>query len=301
VHGIGAQAPAVWRGPAAHQVIWDSATMAAHGDSPIGHVVDHPTLELPFWSRPYALEIELPKIAGIQVTRFMVTELLAAILVVLVLVPLARHVSRNQVSRGWFMNMFESMLLFIRDQVARPAIGGHGADRFLPYLWTVFFFVLFNNLLGMIPGLASATGNINVTAVLAFMTLSVVVMGGMRELGAMGYWAAIVPHMDVPPFLKLFLWPLMFVIEVAGLLIRHSVLAVRLFANMFAGHVVLAVILGFILMSRSLAPGLWASVAAASVVGVIALSLLELFVAFLQAYIFTFLSALFIGSAVHPH
>ncbi len=70
-------------------------------------------------------------------------------------------------ARGWFKNMFEAMILFIRDQVARPAIGGHGADAFLPYLWTVFFFILFNNLLGLIPGMASATGNINVTGVLA--------------------------------------------------------------------------------------------------------------------------------------
>ena len=107
------------------------------------------------------------------------------------------------------------------------------------------------------------------------------------------------PHLDVPGWLKPPLWGLMFVIEIAGLLIRHVVLAVRLFANMFAGHVVLSVILGFILMA-------WASLASdlvmpASIGGVILLSLLELFVAFLQAYIFTFLSALFIGSAVHPH
>ena len=86
---------------------------------------------------------------------------------IVIMIPVVRHIARTPYSRGWFMNMFEAMLLFIRDQVARPAIGGHGADRFLPYLWTVFFFVLFNNLLGMIPGGASATGNINVTAVLA--------------------------------------------------------------------------------------------------------------------------------------
>jgi F-type H+-transporting ATPase subunit a len=110
-----------------------------------------------------------------------------------------------------------------------------------------------------------------------------------------------VPHMDVPGWLKPFLWALMFVIEVAGLLIRHVVLAVRLFANMLAGHIVLTVILGFIVMAKELTPTLWASVTAASVLGVIVLSLLELFVAFLQAYIFAFLSALFIGSAVHPH
>jgi F-type H+-transporting ATPase subunit a len=105
--------------------------------------------------------------------------------------------------------------------------------------------------------------------------------------------------MDVPAWLKPVLWCLMFVIEVAGLLIRHVVLAVRLFANMFAGHVVLAVILGFILMASSW--GAFAVVMPASVAGVVMLSLLELFVALLQAYIFTFLSALFIGAAVHPH
>jgi len=236
----------------------------------------------------------------VQITRFMVMELIAAALVIAVIVPVVRHISRNYVSRGRFANMIEAMLLFIRDDVARPAIGGHGADRFLPYLWTVFFFVLFNNLLGMIPGAASATGNINVTAALALMTLATVLMAGVRELGFVGYWVGIVPHLDVPALLKPFLWGLMFFIEVAGLLIRHIVLAVRLFANMFAGHVVLAVILGFILMAYS---NWWilGLVAPVSIGGVICLSLLELFVAFLQAYIFTFLSALFIGMAVHPH
>lgn len=181
----------------------------------------------------------------------------------------------------------------------RPAIGGHGADRFLPYLWTVFLFILFNNLLGMFPGGASATGNINVTFILAIMTLVVVVAAGMKESGAVGFWLALVPHLDVPKLLKPPLWLLMFFIEVVGLLIRHVVLAVRLFANMFAGHVVLSVILGFTLMA-------WSSMAfflvmPVSVGGALCLSLLELFVAFLQAYVFTFLSALFIGSAVHPH
>ncbi|MDR3635080.1 MAG: F0F1 ATP synthase subunit A [Isosphaeraceae bacterium] len=275
--------------------------MPAQQHSPLTHVVDHPTLELPHWRFPYALEIELPKLLGLQVTRFMLTELIAAVLVVLVMVPVARHVAQKHVSRGWFMNMFEAMLLFIRDQVARPAIGGHGADAFLPYLWTVFFFVLFNNLLGLIPGMASATGNINVTAVLALGTLTAVIFAGMREMGPLKFWTGLVPHMDVPKVMLVFLWPLMFVIEVAGLLIRHIVLAVRLFANMFAGHVVLAVILGFILMAWDATAAVFWSVAGASVIGLIALSMLELFVAFLQAYIFTFLSALFIGSAVHPH
>lgn len=273
--------------------------MAEHGHNPLSHVLDHDTLEIPWPAPPsYEWQIHLPKIAGFQITRFMVMELIAAVLVVLVMIPVVRHIRRNPVSKGWFANMFEAMILFIRDDVARPAIGGHGADRFLPFLWTVFFFVLFNNLLGMIPGGASATGNINVTAALALLTLGTVIMAGVRELGFVGYWIGIVPHLDVPAILKPFLWGLMFLIEVAGLLIRHVVLAVRLFANMFAGHVVLAVILGFILMARGWV--FW-MVMPASILGVICLSLLELFVAFLQAYIFAFLSALFIGSAVHPH
>jgi F-type H+-transporting ATPase subunit a len=275
--------------------------MAEHSENPLAHVIDHPTITVPWWNPPsFEQTFVLGKIAGFQITHFMVMELIAAVLMVLILVPVVRHIARTPYSRGWFMNMFEAMLLFIRDDVARPAIGGHGADRYLPYLWTVFFFVLFNNLLGMFPGGASATGNVNVTAVLALMTLAVVLGAGMREMGVVGYWLGIVPHMDVPAWLKPPLWGLMFVIEVAGLLIRHVVLAVRLFANMFAGHVVLAVILGFILMTKFLAPSFFL-VTPASLIGVVLLSLLELFVAFLQAYIFTFLSALFIGSAVHPH
>jgi F-type H+-transporting ATPase subunit a len=273
--------------------------MAEHGHSPLDHVVDQVNFELPWWNGNYSRMIELPSIAGFQITRFMVTEVIAAVLVVLVVVPLARHVGRQHVTRGPFLNMFEAMALFIRDDVARPAIGGHGADQFLPFLWTAFFFVLFNNLLGMIPGMASATGNINVTAALALMTLGTVLIAGMRELGVGGFWVGIVPHMDVPWWLKPFLWSLMFVIEVSGLLIRHVVLAVRLFANMFAGHMVLAVILGFILMAWD--SNVFYLVMPASIVGVVLLSLLELFVAFLQAYIFTFLSALFIGAATHPH
>jgi F-type H+-transporting ATPase subunit a len=274
--------------------------MPGHGANPLSHVLDSHELELPWFTPPrFELQIHLPTIFGIPITRFMVMEIIAAALVILVMVPVVRHIAAGHVSRGKLTNMIEAMLLFIRDDVARPAIGGHGADRFLPFLWTIFFFVLFNNLLGMIPGFASATGNINVTAALALMTLITVIAAGVRELGFVGYWVGIVPHLDVPALLKPFLWGLMFFIEVAGLLIRHTVLAVRLFANMFAGHVVLAVILGFILMA-------WHSVviwlvAPASIGGVICLSLLELFVAFLQAYIFVFLAALFIGTAVHPH
>jgi F-type H+-transporting ATPase subunit a len=268
----------------------------AHGsESPLNHVVDHTNLHLLWW------EVPLPAIPGLgtQVTRFMVMEVVAALLVAGLAIPLARHAAKNRVTRGWYMNLVESLVLFIRDGIARPAIGGHGADAFLPFLWTLFFFILFNNLLGLIPGGASPTGNINVTGVLALLTLVTVIVAGIRAVGPVKFWVAIVPKMDVPILLKPPLWGLMFLIEWAGLLIRHVVLAVRLFANMMAGHIVLAVILGFV--AQVLGSYFIILVAPASIAGVVALSLLELFVAFLQAYIFTFLSALFIGMAAHPH
>lgn len=293
-----------------------------HDDhNPLNHVVDHPTLEVPV----LGTEIHLPKVPGtdFQVSRFMVMEVVAAILVAAIVIPLARHAARNRVSRGRFMNLFEAIVLFIRDGVARPAIdGGHeadhghghdhdhghahghgkahrrGSDVFLPFLWTLFFFILFCNLLGMIPGGASPTANINVTGVLALLALTAVITAGVREQGPIGFWIGIVPKMDVPIVLKPVLWGLMWVIEVAGLLIRHAVLSIRLFANMLAGHIVLAVILGLLTQAAGIFTYL---VTPMSIGGVVALSFLELFVAFLQAYIFTFLAALFIGAASHPH
>ncbi len=148
--------------------------MAEHDSNPMSHVVDHPTLELP----GFAEEIHLPYIGwprfGFQVTRFMIMEVVAAVLVILIIVPLARHVAKNRITRGRWMNIFEVMVMFIRDKVARASIDGedndvhhdehghavgHGhhdlhaphrraSDQFLPFLLTLFFFILFNNLLG---------------------------------------------------------------------------------------------------------------------------------------------------------
>ncbi len=275
--------------------------MAGHTQNPLSHVLDSHSIEIPWLAPPhFELTIELPAIAGVQITRYMVMELAAAAFMVLVLLPMARHLARRPYARGIGANLVEAMLLFIRDQVARPAIGGHAADRFLPFLWTTFFFVLCCNLLGMLPGGGSPTGNLSVTAILALATLIVVLSTGIRQMGVAGFWVALVPHFEVPRLIEKPLWTLIFLIEVSGLFIRHSVLAIRLFANMFAGHAVLSVILGFILMVKFLSVSFF-FIAPFSVAGVVMLSLLELLVAFLQAYIFTFLSALFIGSALHPH
>ena len=181
--------------------------MAGSAENPLNHVIDHDTIELPWFSGPtFDLEIHLPRIMGIQITRFMVMELVVAALLIAILIPGAvpHRARRRSCSRGWFMNMFEAVLLFIRDEVARPSIGGHAADQFLPYLWTAFFFVLFSNLLGMIPGAASTTGNVNVTGVLALMTFAIVVRPDTASrVSAASGWA-LVPHLDVPKLLKPF-------------------------------------------------------------------------------------------------
>jgi F-type H+-transporting ATPase subunit a len=270
---------------------------------------DHGHIKIP---QPFALEKPLKVHTGIplvdrtiqpldlKITKFMLIELVAAILLCLFFIGLAKAIKGGALPRGRFRNMLEAMLLYFRDHVARPCIGGHDADKFVPFLWTVFFFVLALNLFGMIPWMGSPTGSLAVTSMLALITFMTVIGAGMQRLGPVGFWKAQVPHMDLSPGLKIVLIPLIFVIEVLGLLIKHGVLAVRLLANMMAGHVVLAVILAFIAAgAQSILVSL--IVTPTSVLGATALSLLELFVAFLQAYIFTFLSALFIGMAVHPH
>lgn len=123
----------------------------------------------------------------------------------------------------------------------------------------------------------------------------------MAKYGAVGFWIGQVPHMDLPPVMGPMIKSMIFVLESVGLLIRHVVLSIRLLANMFAGHLILAVLIGFIAMAADLHEVLWSGVMVMSIAGAVVISLLELFVAFLQAYIFTFLSALFIGMAIHQH
>ena len=235
----------------------------------------------------------------LKFTKFMLLELIVALLMAVVFIRLANKMSNGDRPKGRLWNLLEAMILYIRDDVARPAIGDHDADRFLPLLWTMFFFVLGCNLLGLVPWAGSATGSLATTGALAMITFATVVGAGMAKMGFLGFFKSQVPHMDLPGPLAVLLIPMIFVIEMMGLLIKHFVLAVRLLANMMAGHLVLAVIVAFIAASAG-SLTFW-GVMPASVLGATALNLLELFVAFLQAYIFTFLSALFIGMAVHPH
>ncbi|MEE3076543.1 MAG: F0F1 ATP synthase subunit A [Planctomycetota bacterium] len=289
-------------------------------DHLMGHVLDSEHFEVSGWllgdfkdgtkhiNIPQPFKTETPLIGkedtpilplDLKVTKFMVIETLVALALVAVFVPLARRIKTGDRPRGRFWNLFEVILFYIRDEVARPAIGKTDGDKYLPYLWTIFFFVLFCNLFGLIPFLGSPTGSLATTGVLAAATLIMVLGTGFKKMGVVGFFVAQVPHMDLPPALAIVIKPMIWVIEVVGLFMKHIVLAIRLFANMFAGHLVLAVLLAFI--GVTFESGLVYLVAPGAVGVSVAVNMLEIFVAFLQAYIFTFLSALFIGFAAHPH
>jgi F-type H+-transporting ATPase subunit a len=266
--------------------------------SPMSHVMD--STEWHFFDRLPAWE--MPRIPGTnwKLTKFMVLEMIAAILVCAIYIPMARRLQRGDPPKGAWDNAFEVLLTFIRNDVAKEGIGEHDADRFVPFLWTMFLFILFSNLLGMLPFGASPTASIFVTAGLAVCVFFAIHGSAIAKMGFVHYLQSMWPHFDVPYGMGYVIKPLVFVIELNGSLVRNGVLAVRLFANMFAGHMVLATLLLFIVTATNVGFGLWSSITVASVLGVVALSLLEIFVAFLQSYIFVFLTALFIGMALHP-
>ncbi|HET6836980.1 MAG TPA: F0F1 ATP synthase subunit A [Gemmatimonadales bacterium] len=238
-----------------------------------------------------------PRYLDLSPTRHLVYMLLAAILVAAIFIPSARIIARQQ-ARGrppkGFPGAMEAMALWVRQEVVLPNVGHHG-EGYAPFLLTVFFFILAMNLLGLLPWGATATSNIAVTAALALMSFVVIEVTGMRSLGFKGYMKTI---FYLPPglpggvggtLLKVLLLVVMTPIEIIGKLAKPFALAVRLFANMTSGHVLVLALLGLTFLFRSYYVGIGASLLATGVM------LLEVFVAFLQAFVFTLLTAVFIG------
>jgi F-type H+-transporting ATPase subunit a len=200
-------------------------------------------------------------------------------------------------------NMLEAICEYLRKEVAEPALGEH-TDRFIKYIWSVFFFLLTVNIIGLIPIPAisnlfgthlggTASGNIWMTAALAITTMVMMVVNGLR-LGGKAYLAHFCPG-------PIWMAPLLVPVELIGLVAKIFALAVRLFANMIAGHILLAVLLSFIMAAGAISTGLGLGIGTLVVLGSVAINLLELFVASLQAFIFTFLTTLFIGMSVVLH
>src|SRR5713226_2272188 len=181
--------------------------------SPFEHVMD--TKEWEFFES-LGLRIHLP----FFLTKYMILELIAAGLIIAIYVPLARRAENGDPVRGRFWNAFESLLTFVREQVAKPTIGEHDADRFVPFLWTIFLFVLFCNLLGLFPYMGSPTASITVTAVLALFSALVIHGAPVAKMGFGRYLKSYIPHMELPFGLGYFLVPMIFGIEIFGHFIK---------------------------------------------------------------------------------
>jgi F-type H+-transporting ATPase subunit a len=278
---------------------WDAVKIAAYNRNLSGKVL----IPQPFGTLRNLHERE----SGLAVSRFMILEVVIALLILFIFSWLARRVEAGGPPKGKRWNLLEVFLVFIRDQIARPAIGKHEGDKFVPLLWTLFMFILFCNLFGLLPWLGAPTGGWGVTFGLALITFGTGLVFGMRQFGFFGFFLNQIPHMELPLVFAIIIKPILFAIELLGLLIKHAVLSIRLLANMVAGHLVLLGVMGLAFgadaaLSFADAPTWqWGLTATIAVVGSAIFSVLELFVAFLQAYIFTFLSALFIGAAIHHH
>ena len=325
-----AAAPAAEGTAPGHELVAPAAGAEAHGQAAHGesaahgeagghgetlnevmmhHVANGYTLDFPWVCRggfQWNCQVDLAKlfgrrpdgtgplvftVGGVQFdmtpSKHVVMMWIAALLLLLVLLAASRR--RALVPRGLY-NFVELLVQFVRD-IAIQNIGKRDADRFVPYLSTTFFFILFMNLLGLVPWMATATANLSVTVGLASFTFVLTQYAAIRAQGLGGY----LKHLTggVPASMA-WLWPIMIPVEIMGLFTKPFALTVRLFANMVAGHFA---ILGFLGLIFALSVG----VAPASVAMAIFMFSLELFVAFVQAYIFTMLSALFIGTGLAHH
>jgi F-type H+-transporting ATPase subunit a len=235
-----------------------------------------------------------------QPIDFSITKNVAAIFFsILVMVFLFVHVARmyrerrNRAPKG-IQSLLEPVILFIRDDVAKKSIGEEDYEKFTPFLLTLFFFILINNLLGLIPIFpagANVTGNISVTMALALFTFIVIQVSGKKH-----YWQEIFNPPAVPWWLKIPI-PLVPVIEFVGIFIKPFVLMVRLFANISAGHIVMLGFLSLIFIFGNMNPTAGYGITVVSVLFTVFLTFLEILVAFIQAYVFTILSAIYLGMA----
>ena len=233
------------------------------------------------WHLPFLPPIHLP---GVLTVHSLMLILCSAFLIFLFCVV---YNKKARVPSG-VTNLLEIFVLFIRDQVAVACLGEEDGKKMTPLFCTFFFFILFLNLMGLIPLFSTATANINVTAALALITFCFMILGAIWKNGFFGFVKALIPS-GIPAPVLVILVP----IEVLGLFIKAFALTIRLFANMLAGHIAIFSLLGLIV--------LLGYVALPAIFLALFISLLETFVAFLQAYIFTFLSAMFIGQLYHPH
>ena len=235
--------------------------------------------------------------SGLSFIDFSITKNVASMLIGLLVLLLIFGISgikakNNKGAPSGILSFLEPLVLFVRDDIVKPNIGKN-YNKYLPYLLTLFFFILVNNLLGLLPGSANVTGNIAITLVLSFITLIVTNFSGNKS-----YWG----HIFNPPGVPLALMPIMIPIEIVGIFTKPFALMIRLFANISAGHIIILSLISLIFMAQSGLGNIAAwSLSPVAVVFVLFMDLIEVLVAFLQAYIFTLLTSLFIGLATVDH
>ena len=264
----------------------EDAHGAEEGVDIVHHLADARTMEFP----PFG-EIHLPEIhlfgLDLSITKYTVYMWVAAALLLGILLPMARR--RGGVYHGIY-NAFEALIVYVRDEIVYANIGREDGRPYVPFIATLFFFILFMNLLGLVPYGGTPTGNLAVTGVLALFSMVVIEISGIVVNGPVRYAKSLVPE-GVPMFLA----PIMIPIEIIGHFAKPFALMIRLFANMTAGHVVILSMLGLIFLLKA-----WL-VVPISVGFALFIFLLELLIAFIQAYIFSVLTAVFINLSRHPH
>ncbi len=240
----------------------------------------------------------LPRL-DLSITKNVLAIFISIILLLWIFLSVAKTYRRNpDKAPTGLQNLLEPIILFIRDDVAKPSIGEHKYERFMPFLLTVFFFIWFNNMIGLIPifpGGANVTGNISVTMVLAIFTFVITTISGNRN-----YWQHIFNMPGVPWWIKIPV-PLMPVIEIIGMITKPFVLMVRLFANIAAGHIIVLGFFSLIFIFGQMSVGLGLGVSLLSLAFTIFMTMIELLVALIQAYVFTLLSAIYFGMATEEH
>lgn len=267
-------------------VVQDTATHASSGgDWILHHVMDGNYLDFEPFGTVYLPQIHLFGL-DMSITRHVVFLWIVAILLLLTFFVVSKSYKKSLIPHG-FTNFIETIVVFVRDEIVKPTIG-HGYEKFLPYLLTAFFFILFSNFIGLIPYTATVTSNIAVTATLAGFTFFTTQIGGIIHHGFWGYFKGL-----IPPGMPVALLPLIVLVEIFGLFTKPFALCIRLFANMTAGHVVILSLIGLIFIMKTI------YFAPVSIGFALFIYFLELLVALIQAYIFTMLSSLFIGMAVH--
>jgi F-type H+-transporting ATPase subunit a len=238
------------------------------------------------------LKDKLFGIFDMRITKWVMMLWLSMLTCLLIFIPLRISIKKDSMgSESKWVNMWELLISFVHDEIVEPNFEGKYIKKAMPYFSTLFFFILFCNMFGLIPGMSTATGNLAVTGGLALLTLVGMIGVGVVKQGPLWFYKGTVPH-GVPFVLGLLLlWP----IELIGLLIKPFALTVRLFANMTAGHVVILIFIFLVMMFQVVFIGI------GSILGSLMIFLLELLVAFIQAFIFAALSAMFIGSSMHAH